>query len=121
MAAIILFAVAIAVKIGKSKAGPTVTGAEVYFKERVQMEAPSLINPIDHYRGLPHVDGDIDVVNCARDDTTWSHGDVSPTGITGGNSVNTVPAISVRLCVPPHEEKPDIPQIATQGMGTDKG
>lgn len=84
------------------------------------MEVPLPINATNYFYDLPRVDSNIDVVDWIWDVTTWSHGDVSSTRVTGVNPVNTTFTISAKLCVPPHGEKSDILQIATHGIGFDK-
>lgn len=119
MASIILLAVAIGVQISKSRATPTATGTEAFYKECIQMEVPLSINATNYFYDLPRVDSNIDAVDFVWNITTWSHGDVS-THITGVNPINTTLTINAKLCVPPHGEKSDILQIATHGIGFDQ-
>lgn len=123
MASIVLLAIAIGLRIGKSRAAPTtigLNGLEALSQECIQMEVPLLINATNYVYDLPRIDNNVDAVDYIWDLTTWSHGDTSTMRVTGVNPVNATFTISAQLCVPRYGEKSDILQIATHGIGFDK-
>lgn len=102
----------------RSSAAPA--PAAPHSKQCVQLEVPLLITANNSRFDLPRVDNSVDAVDWVWDLTTWSHKGESGR-VTGVIPVNDTFTISAQLCVPPQGAKSDVLQIATHGIGFDKG